>query len=645
MSVLTTILKKPITVALLLSLLVASAVVALRTNGSLETLELTAYDWFIRLAPKAGEPDSRITIIMITEDDIQSQGRWPLTDEVLARALGILLKDRPRAIGLDIFRDIPVPPGKEELEAVFIENPHIIGAMKFGERGVPALPSIRSTDQVGFNDIVVDPGGIVRRGLLFLDDGQEVYYSFSLRLALLYLQAEGIVPQPDAINPQHIRLGNTTIPPFESSNGGYVHADTRGYQFLLDYQASGAPFQSYSFGQLMSSEIRPAAIRDKIVLIGVNAQSVKDFFYTPLSRGLAETQQVSGIVLHGHIMNQLLRFGLDGVSPLSSMGNGQGISWIFLWGISGGLIGFWARSAGRVSIAMLAGLGILFLSAYLAYLNRVWIPLVPPLLSFSVTASIATAYMANQEKKERLLLMQLFSKHVSREIAASIWQQREQFLKGGRPRSQKLPATVFFSDLKGFTSASEKMDPEQLMEWLNTYMESLARQIMEHGGVIDDYAGDGIKANFGVPLPRLTDDEIRKDAVNAVRCSLALEKDIERLNDHWKAKGLPPAGVRVGIFTGPVVAGPVGSSDRLKYTTVGDTVNIAARLESYDREVAGDLPCRILIGESTLQYLENGFRTERIGEVGLKGREGKITVYQVLGEDPGVGKQAQEVKA
>jgi adenylate cyclase len=179
---------------------------------------------------------------------------------------------------------------------------------------------------------------------------------------------------------------------------------------------------------------------------------------------------------------------------------------------------------------------------------------------------------------------------------------------------------------------SEKMNPQDLIGWLNAYMEPMTRLIMEHGGVIDDYAGDGIKANFGVPLPRTNEDEVRKDAVNAITCALAMEKEMHRLNSHWSEKGLPAMGIRVGINTGPVVAGLLGSARRFKYTTVGDTVNIAARLEAYDKEVGKESVCRILIAESTLLYLDSRFKTEKIGEVSLKGKDERITVYRVLGE-------------
>ena len=205
--------------------------------------------------------------------------------------------------------------------------------------------------------------------------------------------------------------------------------------------------------------------------------------------------------------------------------------------------------------------------------------------------------------------MQLFSKHVSREVAEVIWKERDQFLDGGRPRSQKLISTVLFTDLEGFTALSEKMDPQALIDWLNTYHEAMAQLVMKHGGIVDEYAGDGLKADFGVPVPRTTEAEISQDAVNAVNCALAMKREIKRLNTLWHERNLPTVNMRVGIFTGPVVAGSLGSTQRLKYTTIGDTVNIASRLERLAKDLAGydfkNSPCRILIGESNLRYLGN----------------------------------------
>jgi len=634
MTFLSKMIRNSIFAAALSCLVVLLAILALRRNGNLEFLELPAYDWFVRIqAGGPSTPDLRITLVQVSEKDILSIGQWPLTDEILAQALTALMTEKPRAVGLDIFRDIPVPPGTELLDTVLSKSPNIIVTMKFGEGGVRPPPALKGTDQVGFNDILVDPGGVVRRALLFLDEGDSVAYSFALRVALLYLQAQGLVPQPDEQNPQYLRLGNVTFRPFEANDGGYVKADARGYQFFLDYQGPVAPFRSYSLTDLLSGKVPPSAINDKIVLIGVTAQSVKDFFFTPYSRGFSDAQQVPGVLLHGLMTSQLLRAGLEGFRPLETLAEQQENLWILLWGLLGCILGLKAHSVWRFSLFGCVGMLLIGLFAYVAFWYRWWIPLAPPALSFLLTAALVTACVTSLARRERALLMQIFSKHVSKEVAESLWQQREQFLKNGRPRPRKLVMTAFFSDLRGFTTVSEKMEPEDLMHWLNIYMERMTGIIMAHGGIIDDFAGDGIKANFGLPLQEQNDDLIRADALSAVRSALDMEKEMHLLNAHWQERGLPEVGMRIGIHTGPAVAGALGSSQRMKYTTIGDTINTASRLESYDKDLGKEALCRILIGESTLRYLGPGFRTERIGEVSLKGKEEKITIHRVLGED------------
>jgi adenylate cyclase len=161
-------------------------------------------------------------------------------------------------------------------------------------------------------------------------------------------------------------------------------------------------------------------------------------------------------------------------------------------------------------------------------------------------------------------------------------------------------------------------------------MESMTQVAMLHGGVVDDYAGDGIKINFGVPLPRNSQAEINQDAVNAVKCALSMKKKVIELNEIWKAEQKPQAKLRIGIFTGPVIAAALGSTKRLKYTTIGDTVNIAARLESYDKQFAAENPCRIIVGDSTLQCLNGQFQVELIGRASLKGKEGQMRIFYIL---------------
>src|SRR6185503_5245719 len=231
--------------------------------------------------------------------------------------------------------------------------------------------------------------------------------------------------------------------------------------------------------------------------------------------------------------------------------------------------------------------------------------------------------------------MQLFSKHVSKEIASALWEQREQFLEGGRPRPQQLTATVLCVDIRGFTTISERLDPVTLISWLNQYMETMARQVSRHDGIVNKYIGDAIMALFGVPLARKSEAELAQDAVNAVNCALSMERWLRRLNRQSAAQGLPAIAIRAGIHTGPLVAGSLGSTDRMEYTVIGDTVNTAFRLESYDKTFAtpdaASRAGRILIGEETCRLIGDHFEVQNIGEVELKGKEEVITAYRVIG--------------
>ena len=634
MQQLSRILKTPVASAFLASLLVFLSVMILRQTGCLEFLELAVYDGYVALQPKIPPDRSRIVLVGITENDIRRQGKWPLSDAILADLLKTLCRQNPRAIGLDIFRDLPVPPGQDVLDSTLANNPNVIAVMKFGEGGIPGPPVLKDTGQLGFNDLLVDPGGIVRRSLLFLDDGETSVPAFALRLALVYLQKEGIRPMADDSHPEYLRLGPQTVRPFESEDGPYVHADARGYQFFLDFKDDLKSFPIFSLTDLMNGQIEPGALTDKIVIVGTVAQDVKDFFYTPYSKRLDADQNIPGIAIHAHIISQLLRWALGESRPIITVNKTMEGAWIFLWCVLGGTLGFLVRSPWRFSLFAASGTGVLWLGTYFAFQSGFSITMIPPAMGWIASAIIVTAHISNLEKKQRASLMQIFSMHVSPSLAEVIWQQRDQFLSGGRPRSQKLVATILFADLKGFSPVAEELDPIKLTEWLNTYMDKMTQIVMENAGVVDDYAGDGIKADFGTPLARKTEEEIRLDAENAVRCALCMGEEMHRINTFWKEQGLPTAGLRIGVHTGLVVAGTFGSSKRLKYTTLGNNVNIASRLESYDREHAdtglNKDPFRILISEATKEYIGDQFVTRKIGEVRFKGQKRDITVYSIL---------------
>jgi len=629
--------RTPLATAALAMLIVGAGLFGLRAASVLEPLELTTYDWYWRLRPGVSMPDPRILLIIVTEDDLQREGNWPLPDAVLAKAITTLGRLGPRAIGLDLYRDVPVPPGTAALAAALRGDPRVVVVTRFRDaasKGVPAPPALKGTDQVGFNDILVDPGGVVRRGLLFLDDGEQALESFALRLATRYLAHEGITPQADPRDPALMRLGRTTIYPFEPNDGGYVNADARGYQFLLDYSDWRRPFARISLHAVLAGEVPPEIVKDRIVLLGIDAESVKDDFYTPYSRRLGARQHVPGVAIHASIAAGLVRMAINGTPPMRTPRKWQETLLIVAWVIGGGLVPVWIRSPWRQAAVVAGGAAFLGALDFLAFTWNVWLPLVPPVIGWMSSSGLVTAYMSYEETRRRAQLMQLFSRHVSKEVAESIWQHREQFVDGGRPRPQSLIVTALFTDLTGYTSTAERVGPELLMDWLSEYMDAMAREIARHRGVIRQYAGDAIVALFGVPVPRTSKAEVDDDAVRAVECALSMQQALLRLNRRWHGEVRPVTGMRIGIFTGPAVAGTVGT-ERSEYVVVGDTVNTASRLESFDKELFQpdpmSRPARIFIGHTTLARLGTRFETEWVGDVHLKGKEQTVAIHRVLG--------------
>jgi len=495
---------------------------------------------------------------------------------------------------------------------------------------------LEGTDQVAFPDIPGDPNGIVHRALLYYSNEDTTEFSLSFRLAVRYLREEKIYPTNDPDQPDFLRLGDTVIPRIQPDHGGYHQVDAGGYQYMLNYSLGHGGFPSFTLEELYSNSIPAEALRGKIALIGTDSSTVKDEFYTAYSAGLPGNPFILGVELHAHATHQLIRFGHGEARPLGSWSQPWEYAWTLLWCALGGVLGYWNRSIWFSVIAGAAGLVTLGIASHVALGSSLWIPVVPPLLANVAAAGLVTAYRAIIERTERSEVTGLFSKFLRPEVAKAIWDQRDQFIgPDDRPRAQRITLTSLMSDLQGYTTASESMDAESLMNWINEYMRRMANLVGEYGGVVDDYAGDGIKANFGFPIPSVTEEAIDTDARNAVRCALAMAEAMDRLNEEWRERGLPTGRVRVGIYTGPAVVGILGGGKSMKYTTVGDTVNTAARLESFAKDDfssdAERSDWRILIGGGTMERLDGAFRALDLGNHALKGKHETTRIFRVLG--------------
>ncbi|MCV6639101.1 adenylate/guanylate cyclase domain-containing protein [Candidatus Albibeggiatoa sp. nov. NOAA] len=622
----------PVIVGLVLAHLVFLAIFGLHSSGKLEGLDLVSYDWMLTQRAQTNELDNRITMVWLTDEDQRRFG-WPLTDANLVQAFEILLANQPRVIGLDLYRDLPVPinkqPAYDRLCQIFKQNKQIIGIEKIADsNGVHVSPSscLSTQDQVGFNDLIVDQGGTIRRGLFFMteENGQTVW-SFSLRLALKYLEKDEIHLHGRTDSNDGF-LGDGILPRALTENfGGYVDIDSAGYQFLMAYPNAPRDFNHLTFTQLLTGNFDPRLLQDKIVIVGTRAEATPDFFYTPI-----DNQRIAGASIHAYATSQLLNISRGKDDALRSWTEAQEMLWIWMWVVLGVMTClFVAQTAFDYVALMFGGLVALTFIVYTSFMMGWWLLLAPPALGWVVSMIVTVAYRSYQQSDERKILMSLFRSHVSKDVAEIIWQSRDQYLHQGRLRPKRATATVLFTDIKGFTSVSESMEPDQLMDWLNEYMDAMVHIVEKHQGQVNKFIGDAIMATFGMPIVECNEKVIERDAVNAVECALAMRQEIIELSEQWKQYNLPEVKVRIGIYTGPLVVGSLGSSKRQEYTVLGDTVNTAARLEGFNKEWDMANPCRILIGETTLKYLGDGYQTQYVGTVNLRGKTSPVTVYQV----------------
>ncbi len=622
----------PVLSALLLAQVVFLAVFCMRVAGWLEPLELKLYDTLLQQQTATQAVDKRITIIWGTDEDQRRWG-WPLTDKQLVRLLNTLLSYQPKVVGLDIYRDLPVPMSQsksyDELMTLFAQHPHLIGIQKLvDEQGDRVDPPrfIENTNQLGINDVIVDQDGVIRRGLLFADDGKTVYFSLAMRLATEYLKQQGIFLDGKGV----FQPTQQTLPPLLSHNfGGYQNANMGGYQFLMRYPAAPQAFDSLTVTDVLQGHVDPELLRDRIIIIGTNAEATPDFFYTPVTR--SDDFRMAGAALHAYNTAQILQHAYKHAKPVSSLQEWQELTIIWLACLTGAILALVGHSILRFAVLLGGGVLCLLGLAYLGFQDNWWLPMVAPILGFVLAMILVIAYSSYLERQQRTILMDLFSSHVSSDVARVIWQAREQYLNNGRLMPQRLTATVLFTDLQGFTTVSENMEPNALLEWLNDYMDSMVQIVEAHHGQVNKFIGDAVMAIFGVPIPSESAEDVARDATNAVNCALAMRREMERLRQDWRARNLPEIRMRVGIYTGPLVAGSLGSRQRQEYTVLGDTVNTASRLESFDKNLDSQSPCRILIGESTLSLLGNRYETQCVGKVNLKGKRDAITIHRVTG--------------
>lgn len=605
--------------------LITALVILVRASGLLQGWEWAAYDQFLRLRPQE-QPDDRIVIVGLTEEDYRRLGRLVFPDGTYAQLLEKLKAQNPRAIGLDIYRPRPVEPGHEDLVRVFESTPYLIGIQKVSgdseRETIDPPPALQAKGQIGANDTLLDADNKVRRGLLTVANAQapdQWIPSLAMNLAARYLDAEGMGIQIAEGTDNWWQLGETVFRDLNAHEGGYIRTETGDYQILLNYRSSTVAFDQVSLTDVLDEKIPLDWAKDRIVLIGAVADSANDVFFTPYSAGLLELPKaMPGVEIHAHLTSQIISAVLDDRPLIRSWPEYLEWVWIFLWSGVAASIAWTIRHQGanhieafkRMSFTFLA-VGILLGTSYGALVWGWWIPIIPPLLGVIGSTAAIVAYIARSAGDIR----KTFGRYLTDEVVANLLENPEGLKMGGERRK----ITILTSDLRGFTAISERLPPERVVKILNFYLGYMADVITRYQGTIDEFMGDGILVLFGAPTVR--EDDPRR----AIACSIAMQQAMTEVNAQMREWEMPELEMGIGINTGEVVVGNIGSEKRTKYGVVGSQVNLTYRIESY---TTGG---QILVPENTLKEAGDNIRIDGQKEVSPKGVTKPITIYDIGG--------------
>jgi adenylate cyclase len=272
---------------------------------------------------------------------------------------------------------------------------------------------------------------------------------------------------------------------------------------------------------------------------------------------------------------------------------------------------------------------VIVLIDVLLFKNAIYMKIIPPISSLLVSFIIAVAYSYATEGRQRLFLKNTILQFMDKKIADFLLDNPSLIKPGG----QKKRVTVFFADIAGFTTMSEKIAPEKIATLLHTVLNSLTDVIIRNQGVIDKYIGDCVMAFWGAPFERDNDE------LNACYSAIQCMEAINQLNEGFRSEGSPDLNIRIGIHTGDAIAGNIGSDRLFHFTVIGDTLNLASRLESVNKF----FKTRVIISEETIKKTKNTFLTRELGSIAVKGKEFPIRIFELIGDDKDTGPRERSI--
>ena len=565
----------------------------------------TGLEFFFEDVLVSAKPfNTDIVIVAIDNESLAKIGQWPWPRKIFAQGLKAMNAYPPRAVGFDVMLSEASRQGVEDdalldraLDAAlypivmpYEASPLIHEDLGYYQARIAVEPkeTFLRHKQVtrGHVNLIQDQDGVVRNFPLSIRAGDaqggEKINAFALALG----EISGLLRSSDPRTVEKSELPENQM-------------------LRIVYAAPPGAIRRIPFWRILENEDASAlrALEKKIVLIGAIAPDLHDEKLTPFSRG----SEMPGVEIQAHITNMLLS-GYR-LKPLNQL-------WMALWLMIAALIPafFFAKFSVWRAPIFSVGIGVLhFIGVVVLFEQGIAVNFVHVQFAWIGSAIALVLYRYFIGEKERRMLTHVFSKYVSDAVLKEILKNPQKVTLGGEERE----VTVFFSDIRGFTTISEKTTPKELVRMLNRYFTEMTEEVLASGGVLDKYIGDAIMAFWGAPI----DDSNQAD--NALKASLAMLKKLKALNQELKKVGDPEINIGIGLYTGTVIVGNIGSEKRFDYTIIGDTVNVASRLESLNKEYHTQL----ILGDATVKKLKKKIPLRELGSVSVKGRKEQITIY------------------
>lgn len=633
-----------------LGLGLASALLVLGANrlGWFETVENKTLDWRFRTFTEPGRASRDIVIVALDDTSfaapvmIENFGRWPWRRQLFAILVHYLHECGAKVIGVDLtfegkdphpgddgmfgqamnekrdvvlalamnmsawrFKDLAAERALDEGVAPYswqVEQKTPVNFITYTGVDLSQGAFVKASAGLGSIAIQPDPDGPTRRISPLQRFQNRLYPMFSLVLASKFL---GQPPHPVVLPGPLLEVASRRAP-----------LDAQG-RLLIRWYGGFQTYKYYHVWQVFNSalaldtgekpEIPSVAFRNKIVLVGPTATGISDLHPNPFSPTYPGVE-LHATVIDNFLHNDFMRATGSRTRVLAVLGMALATAGL-VYAFSSALV----YSLGALLISILYGAT----SCFYFQRHNLWVPLVAPLaaggIAFLATTLTRYATEGREKRKYRKTLM----KYVSPALVETIMSDFE----WASLRAVKKTLTVLFSDVRGFTTFSEKFPPETVVATLNEHLNMMVSVIFKYQGTLDKFVGDCVMAFWGAPLAQPNHVEL------AARAALEMIEGLEKLNEKWQSEGRPTLHIGVGINTGDMLFGNIGSEQRMDFTVIGDSVNLGARLESATK----DLKASIVISDATYREIRDLAEVRPLGEISVKGKAQKIVVYELLG--------------